>query len=353
MKKMIALLMLLALVCGLTGCNGSEATTSPTATDGQSELEPVVLTFGQVGDGSDTDFMTKYAEPFMEMVTERTNGRITFDFYPNSQLGSETAMLDQLISGTLDFAPISSSVISTTYPDFAIYALPYAFDDVYQFFEADAAGAFDNLYQVTADQPVRFLGSYCAAYRGFANKVRPVRTASDIEGLRLRVMAGDIYADIFAALGATTNTIDFSELYTALQQNVIDGEDNVCNITVQKKFYEVEPYYTDLQMCMAVNPLLMSEKTLSKITEEEYQIILDAAKECTTAGADGYYQIQADAAEEYKSLGGNYIGRDELTDEEVQTFKDALQPVWEEYTAQISEETFAPYSAVRESMGLT
>lgn len=267
-------------------------------------------------------------------------------------MGSEQSMLDQIVSGSLDFAPISSTVTASIYPDFSIYVMPFAFSNHEEFRAAQNAGAFSNLEAITSEGPVRLVSPMVISFRGLSNTKREIRHADDMKGLSFRVVAGEIYADAYNALGATTSTITFSELYTALQQGVIDGEDNPLLYVMQYKFYEQERFHTQLGMFMSVNPLIMSEKVLDKITPEQYEIIKQCAREAESYGDEEFNKIMDQAAEEYVAAGGKVVWFEDLTAEEVQSFKDATKPVWDKFAKQVAPETYKAYMEARKSVGL-
>lgn len=358
MKRFLALALSLTLCIGLlagcggsaSGSNSSDATSNNDTAGGNDD--PIVLTFGQLGDDSENDYMSKYTRHFMELVEEKTNGQITFDFYPNCQLGSEQSMMDQMISGTLDMAVLSSTIIGSIYPDYAMCVLPFAFSNTDEFRAAENAGAFDGLADVAADGPIKFISPMVIAFRGFSNTKHAVRCASDMKGLTCRVLSGEIYADMFNALGVNTSNITFSEIYSALQQGVIEAEDNPLNYVMQYKFYEQEIYHTMLGMTMGVNPLMISEKAMAKLTDEQYEIIVAAAKEAEIYGDTEYNKIMDQAGADYVAAGGSLLKMGDLTDEERQSFKDATADVWDKYAAQLTPAVYEQYMEARQTAGL-
>ena len=134
----------------------------------------------------------------------------------------------------------------------------------------------DKLDQVIIKKGMRPLFICDVIQRGFVNKKRPVRTPDDIKGLSMRVMEGPIYTDIFKALGAQTRTMPFGEVYTGLQQGLIDAEDNTLAMAIAMKFVEVEKFYTPLGQTTLVGPVIGSKKMWDSLTDAERRVMTEA-----------------------------------------------------------------------------
>ena len=356
MKKLFTLAMAVVMsVSILSGCGGKSndapaADNSGTSADGSQE--PVTLVLGQLGDNTERDYMGVYCREFIRLVEERTDGAIKIDYYPNCELGSQQAMLDQMLTGTLDFCPLSSSMVASIYPSFEILVMPFAFQNAEEFRAAEANGAFDKLYEESANGPLKMLSTFTLSWEALSNTKREVRRPEDIKGMNVRVVSGGVYQDVYNAMGATTSNISFSELYTALQQGVIDAECNAISINVSKKFYEVAKYHSQLPALMDVNPLMMSEYTEQKVTAEQLDIIKQCAVDACELGDKTYVEIMDTCEQEFVDLGGHLVRGEDFTEEEIQAFRDVTAPVWDKYAEQLGEEVYGPYEAAREAAGL-
>lgn len=364
-KRLIPLLLCIAMFLTLAvGCSANEPadtskpadsgkpadTSAPAETTGRTE--PITLKFGSVGSGSEFDELSYACLAFIEAVERDTNGMVKIEFYPNGELGSEASMLEQIMTGSLDFACISGGVCATVWPDFGVYALPFAFESIDSFWEIDRAGAFDYLETMTREENkgAITMGSFACTFRGFSNKIGPVRTTDDVKGLQTRVPVGEIYTDIFSAIGCNPATVAYAELYSALQQGVVDAEDNGIVTDYDRKFWEIEKYHTQLNMIPQINALIVSTDTLDKLSDAEIEIIRNAIDEAERNHQTSVNALIGECAGYLEDEGVDVIMRDELTDAEVKTFTDALQPVWDKYAAALDADFYNNFMEIRASV---
>lgn len=327
LKKWLALALSLAFVIGVL-------TVSPSV----SAAEPKVLKYGYlsppfVAMGKTSEFFKKYVE-------EHTNGSIKIELYPLAQLGGMMAMFESILSGTLDMGTVSAPVMSTVMPEFNVLCLPFVVPDVDVMWKILWNKEFkDKMNGIIRKKGIQPLFIVDNGTRGFLNKKRVVRSPDDIKGLRVRVMQGSIYTDMFRAMGAKTRTLSFPELYTALQQGLIDGEDNSLDMAVAQKFVEVEKFFTPLAQTMIVVYSLGSNKMWNSLTDKERQVILDA-REATEKASKGF--TADDAAKAIPKAVEKYGVKVDppLTDSEREVFRKAMVPVLEKYEKVIGPEVF-------------
>jgi TRAP-type transport system periplasmic protein len=178
-----------------------------------------------------------------ENVKRETGGRLNVTFFPNSQMGSEIANIGQIKSNTIQFAIIPSIALSTAVPGLAIDGVGFAFRD-----DAATAAAYDGPMGQYLQKLIISKGMFALpaamnlGMRVVTTSVRPVRTATDFDGLKFRVQPGPIGVDLFRTLGASPTPIVFPELYLALQNHVVDGQETPYQTIEQAKFYEVQKY---------------------------------------------------------------------------------------------------------------
>ena len=308
--------------------------------------EPLVLRLGALGSGSEHDFMAYPIKAFMAEVEEKTSGKVSFQYFPGGQLGGEPQMLDQVLSETLDIGILSANVVATVWPQLSAYNLPFAFSNVEEFWKVagdDQPFAVALRDVVNASGNAHMVASFSADFRGLQNTKRPVRSPADLQGLKLRVMAGEIFSDTFQALGASTTAVSFAELYTSLQQGVIDGEDLVSSMFYDVKLYEVEKHLTQVNMTPNVNVLLMSSQAWGKLSEEEREIVEAAAFNAEKVSKETILRFEVEYPKLLEELGVNVVYSDELSDAEKKAFRDAVQPIWEKYRPIIGDEIYSLY----------
>jgi len=324
MKKSLFLSLTVALFCVLITHNAFAAE------------KPLTLKMGHTGPvNSSLDVGLKN---IAKEVQEKTGGSVVIQIYPQGQLGSEEVMLDSAITGTLDIAITSTPILANIKPEFNALSLPFLFKDVVDFFDIVTAEKFIG---ATSDlmkgKNLVLLGYPNALMRGLSNTKRNIRTPADMKGLKIRVMAGPLYTDMFNAMGATTSTLPFSELYSALQQGVVDGEDNHIYVMNIMKFMEVEKYHTVLNHTVQCNAFLVNEKVWNKLSADQRQIFKNALNNLVKVYLD---MVKSDTEKAIQAAEKNRVNVINLSSAEGQAFKNAVQPVYAKYRKAIGDEFY-------------
>jgi len=284
--------------------------------------------------------MGRTSEFFKDYIEKHTGGAITIELYPLAQLGGMRAMFDQVMAGTLDMATVASPLIATAFPEFNVLNLPFVVYNVDVMWEIlwtkDFRDKLDNAVRKKGIEPLFVCDN---GARGFLNKKREVRSPEDMKGLKMRVMQGSIYTDMFRAMGAKTRTMPFPEVYTALQQGLIDGEDNSLEMAVAMKFVEIEKFWTPLNQTMIVVFTLGSGKMWDSLTEEQKKIF-NEAKVAVEKQSKIHMAEDAEAAIPIaKEKYGVKIG-EPPTAAELAQFRKAVEPVLEKYRNVIGPDVF-------------
>ncbi|PTL38381.1 TRAP transporter substrate-binding protein [Alkalicoccus saliphilus] len=269
------------------------------------------------------------AEMFAERVEEKTNGEISIDVFPGGQIGSDESLGQDLGSGNLEFAFLNQGSLSGMDQMLDFHYLPYI---VSSYEEADEIYYGDGVIPQTMeetllDNNIRALGWYELEFRGLSNSSGPVENPEDIDGLQLRVPGSQAIMSFFEEVGAQTVTVAMPELYTALQQGTVDGQDNGLLITYDNNLHETNEYYTRLNHVFATGTIAMSEQIWGNSSEEHQAALEEAAEEAQE------WQIEAQRAEveEYaqmmESEGVEVI---ELDDNQLETFQEIGMDLWDE-----------------------
>lgn len=217
---------------------------------------------------------------FKKMVEERTGGNIQVNIYPNSQLGEEPELWQQLKDGTIQVSTASCMPLSNFVPEWAAFALPYLTDSpevMYRVLEGPVGERFKKL----AIQKIgcRILGWSFLGFRNFTNNVKPIRSPADMKGLKIRVTQSPEAVKMVEGLGAQATPIPWSELYGALQQKVVDGQENPLSMIEQAKLYEVQKYLTLDGHTLGVLPIAINEKVFQSLSPEHKAIVKDSAQQ--------------------------------------------------------------------------
>ena len=346
-KRFVSILLALVMLFSLTACGGETESPSDSDSGTQSSptgerTEPLVIRWGATGNGDANDVQIQGNQRIMDRIEEETNGMIVFEYYPSSQLGDATAMMDQVLMGTLDVVSAQPNIAATVWPEFNVLVFPFAYPDLQTYFDSMRS---DELYNAFRDITMEnnravYLGICSASYRGMQNTKHPIRSVEDMQGLTVRVQAGQIYSDMFTAMGATTSAISTSELYSALQQGVVDAEENPAAFALSNGFYEVAKYSTELNMVNSNAQNFMSTQMWNQLTDSEKEIVSAAFREEAEDAMMEFDEKLDDVYAEFEEYGIEVIRNSELTEEERQSFVDAQMGIWEQYSAEIDPDFY-------------
>jgi TRAP-type transport system periplasmic protein len=238
--------------------------------------EPVTLTF--VHAAQTTHPAHEAALQFAKRVEARTGGQVRIEIFPAAQLGSETEMAQKIRLGTVDMAASSMNYLIKYERAFAVVIMPYQFDSYEHAHRVLDGPAMKWLAPLAEKQGFVILSNWEWGFRDLTNNKRPINSAEDVRGLRIRVPPVAELEATMAALGAEVSKIGFKELYKGLAQGVIDGQENPLNVIYYNKLYEVQKHLA-LTRHVYYNLLhLMSAKSWAKLDPGQQQILREESK---------------------------------------------------------------------------
>jgi TRAP-type transport system periplasmic protein len=241
-----------------------------------SKPEKVVLKLGHIAEP--TNPYGAGADQFAKLVAEKSGGTMEVKVFPSSQLGDQKALIEGLIYGTVDMTLTGTAELGTFQPQMAVFDMPFLFKDRAHAYRAlDTVGM--ELGQPLEAKGLKLLGYMENGIRHLTNNTRPVASPADMKGLKIRVMNNKVYIEMMKALGASPTPMSFAELYSALQQGTIDGQENPSAHIYTKRFYEVQKYASLTAHAYAPEPVLISMSTWKKLDAKQKSIIQEAAKE--------------------------------------------------------------------------
>jgi tripartite ATP-independent transporter DctP family solute receptor len=233
---------------------------------------------------------------FAEQVAERSNGQMRIDIYPSGQLGSERQCLELLQIGSLGMTKVSAAVLENFAPRMKVLGLPYLFrDDEHAWAVLNGPIGKDLLLEAQ-NYWLRGVCFYDAGSRSFYTKDRPINSPDDLDGLKVRVMNSQTAMQMVKALGGAPTPISFGELYTALQQGVVDGAENNPPSFYTSRHYEVCKYYSIDEHSTVPDVMLIGTNTWERLTAQEQTWLQEAAD------ASVEYQRKVWAASEQEAL---------------------------------------------------
>lgn len=276
MKKFLALMLALVMVFALCAC-GQQAAEPAAPAAAEPAAEPVVLKLGTIL-SDDHPFAIGYKAIAAE-VAEKTNGAVQIEIYSNSTLGGEPDLVSGMNLGTVDMASIGPSELANYIQDFKVFEVPYMFkgEEHFEKFMALDSPVGAELYKTLEnDMNIRVvMPIYNGARQITCNKA--LDKVEDLAGLKMRCPNAQGSIDMVEVVfGATPTPMNLSEVYLALQNGTADGQENPVTNIYTNSFYEVQDYLNLTGHVQSAGLLCMSKAAVDKLTEEQYQIIVDA-----------------------------------------------------------------------------
>lgn len=218
---------------------------------------------------------------FADVVKAKSSGRIEVQVAPSAQLGDDAAMVTALRTGAIDMSANSQGAVANAVPEFAAFGMPFMFSSPAQAFKVLDGPLGKELADKSAEKGLILLGTWDNGIRQMTNGKRPITKVEDLKGLKMRVPPDATLVDIMQALGAEAQQIKFAELYVALQQGVVDGQENPLVNIHASKLYEVQKHLALTNHQFQMTPFLMSKRTWDKLSEADRKIVQEAAAEAT------------------------------------------------------------------------
>lgn len=317
------------------GTKSGESTNESGASTGKN----VVLKLGHaMSEGTNA---TKLIHEFAEKVSEETEGRVVIEDFPNGQLGSETEMLEQIHLGVVDSGAIMCGSMQSLEPKMAIEDLPYMWKD-----EEHARNAYDgefgeHLGNLMAAHGMTKIGYVEWGYRQITNNSKPIRVPEDLKGIKIRVAQNKLRVDAFEQVGALPIMLAFSELYGALQQGVVDAQENPLSNIAAANFNEVQEYLSITDHFYNQAMLVVNTQKWNEIGQQDQETILKLAKELSDKvkmandnDEQGYLKTLEEKGMEINS------------DVDKEAFREAMKPVYSKWEEIFGPELMDVYNAV-------
>ncbi|MCP3870597.1 MAG: TRAP transporter substrate-binding protein [Gammaproteobacteria bacterium] len=234
-------------------------------------------------EGSAQDAMGK---KFAEEVARLSGGKHKVKVFPNGQLGSEQDTINDAAIGTLDLSLLAVNNITPFSPTVGVFTLPYVILSLEDAEKLTQGPVGQELVANTIrDANVRIIGWTYTGFRVLTNSKKPIKNVADLKGVIIRVPKNEIMLATYKAWGVNATPMAWSETFTALQQGVVDGQDNPYLTVHSMKFYEVQKYVTNIRYIFSIEPLVISESVFQDLNKKNQDIILQAGKTATLYSA--------------------------------------------------------------------
>ena len=234
----------------------------------------------RLGHGLSTTHSVHQAMVYMDSVLRvKSNGKMKIQIYPSEQLGTERQCLELLQIGSLDMTKVSTGSLENFSPNIKVFGLPFLFRDRQHSYSVLDGPIGRDLLSGTEKYWLKGLAYYDAGARSFYTKEKKINSPEDLDGLKIRVMESKTAFDMVKALGGSPTPISFGELYTSLQQGVVDGAENNPPSFYLSRHYEVCKYYTLDEHTILPDVLLMSTHIWDSFSDQERGWLSQAVKE--------------------------------------------------------------------------
>lgn len=338
-KKSIAALLTAVMAFGLTACVGNEAKTEEGA-EGSTPAVPVGFVEKKV-EPQDFDSGVELTEDcyrfiyalgnapatidaakfFKMRLEQESGGTLSCDIYTDNVLGSERELLEGCQFGNYDIVLATNATVASFSHDIFAIDIPWLFDNKEQVYEVLDGPLGDTLAAGLEDVGFKLLQWQENAFRTLSTTDREVNSVEDLKGLKIRIMENELQLTQWKNYGANPTPMAFTELFTALQQGTVDGQDNGAELTWQTKFCEVQKYYTYTKHIYSPYLILMSEEKFNGLTPEQQEIVLRVSDEAVDYERARCSEYEEMALENIKNYPG--VTYNELTSEAIAEFKAA------------------------------
>lgn len=218
-------------------------------------------------------------EKFAKIVNDKTNGDLTIANFPAMQLGGAQENVDQVRSGVIFGTWIGSAYLSRTVPELEAVSLPFVYPDRETAFRVIDGPAGELLDTKLADKGFVSLGWMELGSRNVTNNTRPIEKVEDFEGLKIRLQPNETHLNTFRAIGASPVSMGISEVYAALQQGVLDGQENPNAIIASRNFNEVQKYLSDSSHFFDYIVLVANKRKFDALSDDNKAVLRAAAAE--------------------------------------------------------------------------
>ncbi|GAW93782.1 TRAP transporter substrate-binding protein [Calderihabitans maritimus] len=280
-------------------------------------------------------------EKFAELVAEKSGGRVKVEVFHSSQLGNEREMIEGLQMGTLDMTLVSTAPLAGFSNKFLVFDLPFIFQSREQAYKVLDGPIGTEILDSLKDQGIVGLAYWENGFRNVTNSKRPVIHPEDMKGMKIRTMENKIHMASFKTIGADPTPMAFGELFTALQQQTVDAQENPIPIIYTSNFFEVQKYLSLTGHFYAAAPLLISKARWDTLPADVQQAIKEAAIEARDYERELIQKMDNELLEELKKKGM------EVSEVDKNEWLKAMEPVYKQFEDEIGADVIAKVRGVK------
>lgn len=326
---------ILTLALLVTGCANS-------GTEQREDGEYQTIELTMAVNGTDNQIDARVGDYFAQLVSERSGGNVTVAVFPNDQLanGNASRGIEMIASGSIDLAAYATCTLAVIDEKLPVATIPWIFEDYAQAREVIDTTGGEYYAQRLAMKGMTYLGSFHNGFRQITNSKHEVTTPADMENLKIRVPGSVVYMGFFRALGADSTSMNWSEVFTAIQQKTIDGQENGCSVTKSAKMDEIQQYMTIWNYSYENDLFVANSRVWESLDENTRQLLQECATESCEWGRD---HLEAEEDQLIQGFMDSGMQVDILTEDQLQAFKDAVAGVTADLKAEYGEDACAAF----------
>ncbi len=340
MKKIIAIATAAAMAMSLAACGSSSTATTTAAASGETEAAKSEASAAAASTGDaqytiklcheqvDGDPIDDGCDKWAELIAEKTNGAVKMEVYPSSQLGAKADLIEMMLMGQNVCTIADGSYLMDYVPDFGVVMGPFLFNDWSSMYKITDSDWWAEQESKLADEGLQIISTnWIYGERQLMTKT-PVQSVADLKGLKIRVPNNDISVTMFNNLGAASTPMALGDVYTSLQQGVVDGVENPLTTLYNNAFQEVCKNITMTNHQMTFSNFIVGEDFWSTLPEEYQTAIIEAGEEAAQYNNDLYQQVSEEMQKNMTDAGVTIY---ELDDAAFKEFQDASKKLYTDY----------------------
>ncbi|MBP1155774.1 MULTISPECIES: TRAP transporter substrate-binding protein [unclassified Paenibacillus] len=337
MKKIFAILLTVSMVLFLASCSsgGTPSTPSPNASNNNTPTpanndKKIIIKLGHAL--TETNFRHTAALKFKELVEQKSNGTMEVQVFSGEQLGSESAMLQSIVTNSIQATPVATGLFAKYSPSIGVIELPYLFENFEQAWKVLDGAVGKELADPLIGKGIRIISYWENGFRQITNSKKPIEKPEDLKGVKIRTPEIPVSLSVLKAMGANSLGMAYSELYPALEQHVVDGQENPLTNINASKFYEVQKYLSMTGHQYSPVPFAVSEAFWKTLSPDQQKIISDSGKEAGQMMRELVKQDDIKLKAELQTKGML------INEPDKKPFQEAVAPVYKEYESTYGKE---------------
>lgn len=319
-KRLLTAGILLTLIPALIACRSAPAEDAARGEDDYQTIELVMAV-----NGTDTQIDTRVANYFAQLVEEGSGGNVTVAVFPNDQLagGNATKGIEMIAQGSADLAAYATCTLAVIDSQLPVATIPWSFESYEEARKVIDETGYKYYTDRLAEKGIVYLGSFHNGFRQITNSKHEIKTPADLKNMKIRVPGSEIYMGFFRTLGADPTSMSWSEVFTAIQQGTIDGQENGVSVTSTAKMVEVQKYLTMWNYSYENDLFIANELVWDNLEPKTRELIQACAVDACNWGRDILEAEEEDLIQGFKDVGMTVTY---LSDEEKAAFADAIAP---------------------------